>query len=139
MLNDAIQTVEEDQTCPTVGYQSASICVPVTADPLPRRRHHHQVLRRSGGHSGPRHLRRAEKWNLFFHHQPGYLCRRSHRLRRQRHCGRDLCGLQRRFCHRRLHRLLHGRHGNRSPVEAPVVDAPVVDAPVVDAPTVTVP
>lgn len=34
MLNDAIQTVEEDQTCPTVGYQSASICVPVTVTPF---------------------------------------------------------------------------------------------------------
>ncbi len=26
--------VTEDQTCPTVGYQSASICVPVTVSPF---------------------------------------------------------------------------------------------------------
>lgn len=34
MLNDVMQTVEEDQTCPAVGYQSASICVPVTVTPF---------------------------------------------------------------------------------------------------------
>lgn len=33
-LNDVQNVVMEDQTCPTVGYQSASICVPVTVTPF---------------------------------------------------------------------------------------------------------
>ena len=34
MLNDTIQVATEDQTCPAVGYQSASVCVPVTVTPF---------------------------------------------------------------------------------------------------------
>ncbi|MEG1612757.1 MAG: hypothetical protein RR357_01185 [Clostridia bacterium] len=32
--NNKDNVVGEDQTCPTVGYQSASICVPVTVTPF---------------------------------------------------------------------------------------------------------
>lgn len=33
-MSDVMQTLPEDQTCPAVGYQSASICVPVTVTPF---------------------------------------------------------------------------------------------------------
>lgn len=33
---DNSQLLAEEQTCPTVGYQSASICVPVTVTPFAR-------------------------------------------------------------------------------------------------------
>ncbi|MDY3014147.1 MAG: hypothetical protein SOR61_02940 [Evtepia sp.] len=35
MLDQTIQPAE-DQTCPSVGYQSASICVPITVTPFAR-------------------------------------------------------------------------------------------------------
>ena len=34
MANLNPEVLNESQTCPTVGYQSASICVPVTITPL---------------------------------------------------------------------------------------------------------
>ena len=34
MMMENNLTILEDQTCPTVGYQSASICVPVTVNPF---------------------------------------------------------------------------------------------------------
>lgn len=34
MSENAVQPVSEDQTCPAVGYQSASICVPVAVTPF---------------------------------------------------------------------------------------------------------
>lgn len=34
MLNNTNQILTEDQTCPAIGYQSASICVPVTITPF---------------------------------------------------------------------------------------------------------
>lgn len=33
-MNNAIQTTNEEQTAPAVGYQSASVCVPVTVTPF---------------------------------------------------------------------------------------------------------
>lgn len=33
-MNLPAQTPEPDQSCPTVGYQSASVCVPVTVTPF---------------------------------------------------------------------------------------------------------
>jgi hypothetical protein len=33
-LNEAILTETEAQTCPAIGYQSASVCVPVTVTPF---------------------------------------------------------------------------------------------------------
>lgn len=33
MENEVIQEVMENQTCPAVGYQTASVCVPVTVTP----------------------------------------------------------------------------------------------------------
>lgn len=34
MLTDTNQIAMEDQTCPAIGYQSSSICVPVTITPF---------------------------------------------------------------------------------------------------------
>ncbi|SHK44140.1 hypothetical protein [Hespellia stercorisuis] len=34
MPDNLNQTLNEDQTCPAIGYQSASICVPVTVTPF---------------------------------------------------------------------------------------------------------
>lgn len=34
MSNDTNQIVMEDQTCAAIGYQSVSICVPVTVTPI---------------------------------------------------------------------------------------------------------
>lgn len=34
MINNTVQNDTEDQTYPAVGYQSASICVPVTVTPF---------------------------------------------------------------------------------------------------------
>lgn len=34
MMLENDMPIQEDQTCPTVGYQSASICVPVTVSPF---------------------------------------------------------------------------------------------------------
>lgn len=34
MINVTPEVLNETQTCPTVGYQSASICVPVTVTPF---------------------------------------------------------------------------------------------------------
>lgn len=33
MINENIVTAAENQTCPAIGYQSASMCVPVTITP----------------------------------------------------------------------------------------------------------
>lgn len=35
-MNDSIQALTEDQTCPATGYQSVSVCVPVTVTPYAR-------------------------------------------------------------------------------------------------------
>lgn len=34
MINENIVTAAENQTCPAIGYQSASMCVPVTITPF---------------------------------------------------------------------------------------------------------
>jgi hypothetical protein len=33
-MNNTVLDATEDQTCPTIGYQSASLCVPVTVTPF---------------------------------------------------------------------------------------------------------
>lgn len=108
-MNDSIQALTEDQTCPATGYQSVSVCVPVTVTPYARTG---ATYTKCCGNPvvtpGPQHLRRHQKRNLLFHHQPGYLCSRAGFLRRSRIRGRHVCGLQRRLCRRYLHRLRQG-------------------------------
>ncbi len=65
----------EDQTCPAVGYQSASICVPVTVNPFAKNRgNFYEMLWCACGDPRKSYLRRRKKWLLRFYNFPGYLC-----------------------------------------------------------------
>ena len=98
--------LNEPQTCPAVGYQSASICVPVTVTPFAQAGltatkccGDPVVTPRPGG------VRRGEERLLFLHHHPGYLRGRARGVRRGGHRGGQLYQLQRRLREGYLHRL----------------------------------
>lgn len=71
---DVNTTINETPTCPAVGYQSASIFVPVTVTPLCTGRHcNHQVLRLARCDPRSRCVQRCTQWLLCLHHLAGHL------------------------------------------------------------------
>lgn len=100
------ELLNEAQTCPTVGYQSASICVPVTVTPFAQTG---MTTTKCCGNPvvtpGREVMRRRKERFLLLHHYPGYLRGDSCGIWRRCHRGRQLCQLQRGFGAGYLHRL----------------------------------
>lgn len=75
MMMENNLTILEDQTCPTVGYQSASICVPVTVNPFAKTGATFTKCCGSPRNNARKsHLWRGKKRFLRFYHYPRYLC-----------------------------------------------------------------
>lgn len=87
----------ENQTCPAVGYQAASVCVPVTVTPFAEAG---KTITKCCGDpvvvSGRDTCEGVKKRYLFFHHFPEYLCGSTCSLWRCGNGWRKLCKLQRR-------------------------------------------